>query len=139
MAKTGLEELAAQHFRLFGPAPACPLELAFHFTRDASAQARTIADLSGFYKAFGVDPEGRADSLPTVLEFLAYLEIKRARAESRGWTAREKIARDAAFMLRSEIGLKAVGLFARRLAAAGAPDFYLQLSALCRTLMGGAR
>lgn len=139
LAGIGLEDLAAQHFRLFGPAPACPLELAFHSTRDASAQTRLVADLAGFYKAFGVEPEGRADGLPTVLEFLAYLEIKRARAGEKGWTAREEIAREAAYRLRREAGLKAVGLFARRLAKAGAPDFYLQLAALCRTLMGGAR
>lgn len=138
-AKIGLEGLAAQHYRLFGSAGACPLELALHSTRDASAQARKLADFSGFYRAFGVEPEGRADSLPTVLEFLAYLEIKRVHAEKKGWTARGDIARDASFRLRCEAVLKPVGLFARRLSAAGAPDFYLQLAALCRTLVGGAR
>lgn len=139
LAKADPEELGAQHHRLFGSAPACPLELAFHSTRDASAQARKIADFSGFYRAFGVEPEGRADSLPTVLEFLAYLEIKRVHAEKKGWTARGEIARDASFRLRHEAVLKPVALLARRLAAAGAPDFYLQLAALCRTLAGGAR
>lgn len=139
LAQSPLADLAAQHFRLFGPDPACPLELAFHATREPSAQTRTIADFSGFYKAFGVEPEGRADGLPTVLEFLAYLEIKRAYAGKKGWSGREEIAREASYRLRCEAGLKAVGLFARRLAKAGAPEFYLQLAALCRTLMGGAR
>ena len=138
LGEIGLEELAAAHCRLFGSAPACPLELAFHSSREPFAQARKIADLSGFYKAFGVEPEGRADSLPTVLEFLAYFEIKRVHAEKKGWTGRVEIARDASFRLRSDLGLKAVGVFARRLSTAGAPDLYRQLAALCRTLMGGA-
>ena len=68
-------ELEAQHFRLFGPAPVCPLELAFHATKDPNGQSKTIADLAGFYKAFGVESQERADGLPAFLEFLAYLEI----------------------------------------------------------------
>ena len=131
-------ELEAQHFRLFGPAPICPLELSFHTTKDAYGQARKIADLAGFYKAFGVESEERADGLPTVLEFLAYLEIKRLHAELNGWSEQRDIAVEAASKLRSEIVFKAFGVIARKLHAAGAPEFYLQLAGLCRALLGGA-
>lgn len=131
-------ELEAQHFRLFGPAPVCALELAFHVTKEPYGQAKKIADLAGFYKAFGVESEERADGLPAVLEFLAYLEIKRVHAELNGWTERRDIAIDASAKLRNEIVFKAVVVIARKLHAAGAPEFYLQLAALCSSLLGGA-
>lgn len=130
-------ELEGRHFRLFGPAPACPLELAFHATKDPNGQAKTIADLAGFYRAFGVESEQRADGLPEVLEFLAYLEIKRVHAELNGWTEKRDIAADASEKMRGELVVKAVGSVARKLQAAGAPEFYLQLAALCRALVGG--
>ena len=130
-------ELEAQHFRLFGPAPACPLELAFHATKDPNGQAKTIADLAGFYKAFGVESEQRADGLPAVLEFLAYLEIKRVHAELNGWSEKRNIAAEASEKMRGELVVKAVGAITRKLSAAGAPKFYLQLAGLCRSLLGG--
>lgn len=131
-------ELEAQHFRLFGPAPACPLELAFHSTKDPNGQAKKIADLAGFYKAFGVESTERADGLPAVLEFLAYLEIKRVHAELRGWSEKRDIAVSASAKMRGELVFKAVCVIARKLKLAGAPEFYLQLAALCRSLLGGA-
>jgi nitrate reductase assembly molybdenum cofactor insertion protein NarJ len=130
-------ELEGQHFRLFGPAAACPLELAFHATKDPNGQSKTIADLAGFYKAFGVESAERADGLPTVLEFLAYLEIKRVHAELNGWSEKRDIAADAAEKMRGELAYKAVCAITRKLQAAGAPEFYLQLAALCRSLLGG--
>ncbi|MBI4371154.1 MAG: molecular chaperone TorD family protein [Elusimicrobia bacterium] len=138
LSATPPAELEAQHFRLFGPAPACPLELAFHATHDPYGQAKKIADLAGFYKAFGVESEERADGLPAVLEFLAYLEIKRVHAELNGWSRQRDVVVDASTKLREEIVFKAFGVIARKLHAAGAPEFYLQLSALCRSLLGGA-
>lgn len=130
-------ELEGHHFRLFGPAPACPLELSFHATKDPTGQAKTIADLAGFYKAFGVESEERADGLPAVLEFLAYLEIKRVHAELNGWREKRDIAVDASAKMRGELVFKTVSVIARKLSAAGAPEFYLQLAALCRSLLGG--
>ena len=130
-------ELEGQHFRLFGPAPVCPLELAFHATKDPNGQSKTIADLAGFYKAFGVESEERADGLPAILEFLAYLEIKRVHAELNGWDEKRDIAAEASAKMRSELVFKTVSVIARKLHAAGAPEFYLQLAALCRALLGG--
>lgn len=130
-------ELEGQHFRLFGPAPLCPLELAFHSTKDPNGQSKKIADLAGFYKAFGVESEERADGLPAVLEFLAYLEIKRVYAELNGWSEKRDIAAEASEKMRGELVFKTVGVITRKLSAAGAPEFYLQLAALCRSLLGG--
>lgn len=130
-------ELEGQHFRLFGPAPVCPLELAFHATKDPNGQSKTIADLAGFYKAFGVESAERADGLPAILEFLAYLEIKRVHAELNGWAEKRDIAVDASEKMRGELVFKTVSVIARKLSAAGAPEFYLQLAALCRSLLGG--
>lgn len=138
LAKTPPAELEAAHFRLFGPAPACALELAFHATKDPFGQAKVIADLAGFYKAFGVESAERADGLPAVLEFLAYLEVKRVHAELHGWGEQRDIAADASAKLRGQFASKSVGVIARKLRSAGAPDFYVQLAALCRALLGGA-
>lgn len=138
LAQTPPAELEAAHFRLFGPAPACPLELAFHATKDPFGQAKVIADLAGFYKAFGVESAERADGLPAVLEFMAYLEVKRVHAELRGWAEQRAIAADAAAKLRGQFVAKSVGVAARKLRAAGAPEFYVQLAGLCRALLGGA-
>ena len=131
------DELEAAHFRLFGSAPTCPLELAFHMTKEPYGQAKKIADLAGFYKAFGVEAQERGDALPTVLEFLAYLEVKRVHAELKGWSEQRDIAADAALKLRRDVISKPFSVFYRKLRAANAPIFYLRLAALCRVLLGG--
>lgn len=126
------ERLQAEHFRLFGPAPACPLDLAHHISPNPYHQPRRIADIAGFYKAFGVESAGRADHLPVVLEFMAYLEIKSAHAAKNGWDDKRLIADEAAASLRRDIVAEALGAFSRKLEQAGAAKFYLQLAALAR-------
>ena len=134
---TAPDGLEAEHFRLFGPAPACSLDLAHHINPNPFYQAGKIAEFAGFYKAFGVESEGRADHLPAVLEFMAYLEIKSAHAGRKGWEEQLRIADAAAASLRRDIVSGALNAFSGKLEAAGAAQFYLRLAALSRSL-GGA-
>lgn len=136
-AETAPDLLEEEHFRLFGPAPACTLDLAHHVDPNPFNQARKIADFAGFYKAFGVESEGRADHLPAVLEFMAYLEIKSAYAGENGWDEKRRIADEAASSLRRDIVVRAMGAFSDKLGKAGAGNFYLRLAAMSR-LLGGA-
>lgn len=44
-------------------------------------RAQGLADINGFYRAFGVEPDKeRPDALPTELEFMHYLILKQVRA-----------------------------------------------------------
>lgn len=128
--------LETEHFRLFGPVPACTLDLAHHMNPNPFNQAKKIADFAGFYKAFGVEADGRADHLPAVLEFLAYLEIKSAHAGDRGWDEKKATTDQAACSLRRELIFKALDLFSRKLQHSSAPRFYLHLAAMSRVLGG---
>lgn len=131
-------ELEAAHFRLFGPAAACTQSLAFHLTKEPYGQAQKLADLAGFYAAFGVEAEGRSDELPVVLEFLSYLELKKAHAATNGWDDKRRVTEEASAALRGELVRKALEAFTVKLRECGAPEFYLQLAALCRSNLGGA-
>jgi TorA maturation chaperone TorD len=77
-------ELAAEYDRVFGLVPAreCPpYETEYHTTAEPFFRAQQLADVAGFYRAFGLEtsrtaPE-RPDHLPLELEFLAFLLLKR--------------------------------------------------------------
>jgi TorA maturation chaperone TorD len=80
-------ELAAAHERLFtGDVRLPPYEGSYEL--DPFRQARQMADVAGFYRAFGADSHGleseRPDHAGTELEFLAYLGLRRLEAETSG-------------------------------------------------------
>ena len=67
----------------FSSSPDCPAFETAYFGSDAQQQTQRMADIAGFYRAFGVDsPEGgyRPDDLPVELEFMAFLCRKEAYA-----------------------------------------------------------
>src|SRR3990167_8515643 len=51
------ENLGEEHFRLFGPSPACPQDLTLHLAENPFEQARMMAHMAGFYRAFGLEQE----------------------------------------------------------------------------------
>ncbi len=67
--------------------------------RDPFRQARRMADVAAFYRAFGADAAGplreRPDHVGCELEFLAFLGLARAEAEAEGRTADAEVCRDA--------------------------------------------
>lgn len=90
--------LAAAHNHLFELSSVCtPYET--EYEADPFAKGRQLADIAGFYRAFGmsVSPErpNMTDHLGTELEFMALLTRKEAYAEARGWKRRRATTVDA--------------------------------------------
>jgi len=84
---TPVEELVAAHERLFdGDVAVPPYEGSYEL--DPFRQTRQMADVAGFYRAFGAEVGGpaseRADHAGTELEFLAFLGLRRIEAADAG-------------------------------------------------------
>jgi TorA maturation chaperone TorD len=80
------EDLAAEYDRAFGLvfASACPpFETEYHANADPFFRAQQMADVAGFYRAFGLTPAatGRPDHLALELEFMAFLMLKGRQAD----------------------------------------------------------
>lgn len=81
-------EQQAEHQRVFGLIPALkcpPYETEYHANSDAFFRAQQMADVAGFYQAFGLQigaaaPE-RPDHLTLELEFVAFLHLKARQAD----------------------------------------------------------
>jgi TorA maturation chaperone TorD len=91
----------ALYSRLFLGTSACPLvETAWTGARRMAGPATELADIQGFYQAFGFTPgdveRTSADHITTELEFVAALCIKEAWADVNGWTDEVTVTRDAA-------------------------------------------
>jgi len=81
------QDVAAEYQTLFGGRVAVsPYEGSYEL--DPLRQGRQLADVSGFYLAFGAEPHGpaaeRPDHLGCELEFLALLELERVALAERG-------------------------------------------------------
>lgn len=99
--EVSLPVLEAEYARLFLTGFTCPLhETAYGDGRRMAGRTAEIADISGFYLAFGLQPSAREADLPdhlcAELEFYSVLLLKQAYAQSRRWTARDRLARRAA-------------------------------------------
>lgn len=131
--RTSLSDLEEEHVRLFGSSGSVPYDITIYLSRDPFEQAKKMADMAGFYKAFGVDvKEGtRADSLPASFELLSYLWLKVINAREKGWKEKEKITRDAIGALDREFLRPALERFTERLrkytGAGAGNEFYLEL------------
>lgn len=73
-----VEELQQQHVALFRPKGGPPpYEVQYRKFKDEFARAQELADIMGFYRAFGVEPRNeRPDHLTAELEFMHYLVVK---------------------------------------------------------------
>jgi DMSO reductase family type II enzyme chaperone len=135
VSAAGDAALAAEYLRLFSGRGAVSLhEAAYGDGRRIAGRPAELADISGFYLAFGVsasdgDPD-LPDHLSAELEFLSLLLLKESHATLRGWRAKSRIARDAAkAFLEDHLG-RWVGAFARDLARADASPSYQALARL---------
>lgn len=79
-----VEALQAEYDRVFGLVPAreCPpYETEYHATSEPFFQSQQMADVAGFYRAFGLQPTlvlpERPDHLGLELEFMAFLLLKK--------------------------------------------------------------
>jgi TorA maturation chaperone TorD len=102
----------------------CPLFETAFTTADSFAQSETMADIAGFYRAFGVVPSTgtRPDELTAELEFMSFLCAKEAYAAERLGPPRVRQARKAQrLFLRDHLMLWAPEL-GLRVAASTAPS-----------------
>lgn len=90
----GADGVACDYESMFGGAVACsPYEAGYE--PDPFRGTRQIADVAGFYRAFGVTSEGpaaeRPDHVACELEFLAFLTARRVAAVEEGDRTRDAI------------------------------------------------
>lgn len=99
LAAASTEELSAEHVRLFRGQVLCsPHET--EYERDSFAKASQLADIAGFYQAWGMQTSNSHRSMPdfvgTELEFMALVTRKQVYATARSWPTRRALAIDAA-------------------------------------------
>ncbi len=133
---SGAATLGAMHNGLFAGEVACsPYETEYEF--DAFAKARQLADIAGFYRAFGLKAttdEGAspADFIATELDFMAHIALKLAYAQAQGWDERAEVTREAARAFLEDHPGQWVPLFCRTLAGLEDVDsFYGAAACLC--------
>ncbi len=134
------QALAADYTRLFLPSGPISLhETAYGDSRRIAGRAAELADISGFYSAFGFvlsesDPE-LPDHLCTELEFYSLLLVKCAYALSFVWNSQATISRQAqAGVLQDHLG-RWVGAFARSLADHETATPYARLAQTLETIV----
>lgn len=131
----GLDALAADHETLFGIDGVCaPYEGAFE--RDPFRETRLLADIAGFYAAFGAEPGGpaldRVDHAGCQLEFLAFVGLRRLAAEEAGDAEAAATCRDAeAALLRDHLG-RFLPALCDEISAIAISPVYMSLAALAR-------
>lgn len=91
------EELQRAYLRLFDPvAGPFPYETEHAKLTSAFFKAQHLADVMGFYRAFGVEPrKERADDLGSELEFMHFLTLKEAHARRAGRPEDAELCHDA--------------------------------------------
>jgi TorA maturation chaperone TorD len=93
-----LEELRPAYEALFGGAVRCP-PYEGSYESDPIRSGREMADVAGFYRAFGAEPSGpaaeRPDHAGCELEFLSFLAAKRLAAEDAGQDEHAAVCREA--------------------------------------------
>src|SRR5512135_1134456 len=82
-----LDALRAEYDRVFGlvvPKECPPYETEYYPTQETFGRSQQMADVAGFYRAFGIEPAQsspeRPDHLALELEFMAFLLTKKRRA-----------------------------------------------------------
>jgi len=129
-----LDGLEQEYQDLFGgQVPACPPYETEYTASHVWMQTQQMADVAGFYRAFGVDTTetgDRCDSLTAELEFMYMLCVKEAIAEGDNNLEGVAVCREAQVkFLREHLALW-LPRFVIRLEKAGAEGFYPALARL---------
>lgn len=89
------EALAIEHTRLFARGLCSPYETSYDVKRKA-VKTHDLADVAGFYAAFGIKPQGELpDHIVSELEFMSLLCLKEVYALSHGKQAEAEICVEA--------------------------------------------
>jgi TorA maturation chaperone TorD len=133
--------LAEAHVRLFGPAARCSLtETAWGDAARLLGKPAQIADISGFYAAFGLQPVSGPDATPedhlvTELEFMSILYLKEAYAHSAGMDEQLAITRDARNKFLEEHVATWIDYWAEQVQGENPPAFYRTLATLLQDIL----
>ena len=132
--------LRAEYFRLFlGNGPVSLHEAAYGDGRRIAGRPHELADISGFYSAFGLrlsdaDPD-LPDHLCSELEFYSLLLVKQAYSDRSGRSAKHEVTRRAAkLFLEYHLG-RWVEAFVQALRENEAPTYYRELARALQALM----
>ena len=134
------QPLAAEYSRLFqGQAPCPPRETAYGDGRRIGGRQAELADIRGFYEAFGVAPSTTAPDLPdhvsTELEFFALLQLKTAYATAEGLDEQRQVSEGATkAFLEDHLG-RWLAPFRRRLEEQGAASPYPESARLVEAVL----
>jgi len=120
-----LKALQTEHLRTFGVTGSQCYETEYGLPNEFR-QSQEMADIAGFYRAFGFNVGGqyreRPDHLATELEFLYVLAIKEAYAAGQGIDEHVEVTVEARrLFLRDHLG-RWIGLFAESLRRAASGD-----------------
>jgi TorA maturation chaperone TorD len=134
-------DLEGEYHRLFHTElPATPYETEYGPER-AARKGPTLADILGFYQAFGFRPAPAAAELPdhigVELEFLSLLLMKEADARGRGAGEEAAIAADAARTFFADHLAQWAPAFSRGLGEAARHPFYVAMANLLQVFLEG--
>jgi TorA maturation chaperone TorD len=98
LGRSRVDELAGEHVRLFAGEVLCSAHES-EYAFDPFAKSRQLADVAGFYTAFGLevahDRRGLPDFISTELEFVSLLLRKQVYADTMGWSEQRDVASHA--------------------------------------------
>ncbi len=143
LPKPALDGLASRHEDLFGHTlrgRVCPYECQYG-PPGPFQQAHELADLSGFYAAFGLgvasgaDRRERPDHVVTELEFLEFLSVKEALELGQGQAEEREVTREAARKFLREHLARFGRAFARDLRNADRGGLYGRMGGLLEAFL----
>ncbi|MBI2296083.1 MAG: molecular chaperone TorD family protein [Betaproteobacteria bacterium] len=125
--------LRDEYGRLFAAGGPCsPHETAYGDGRRIAGRAHELADIGGFYAAFGLTPSTANPDLPdhigAELEFYSLLLVKQAYARSRGRRGDLRVARDAGRLFIEQHLGRWAGALAQSMTHASAASPYRELA-----------
>lgn len=114
----------------------CPLYETDFTAREVWRQSQELADLAGFYRAFGVEQrDERPDHAAVELEFLHVLTYKAAWADARGQAEHARICRAAHEAFLRDHVLRWIPGLARRIRARAGGSPYAAVAALAEAFL----
>jgi DMSO reductase family type II enzyme chaperone len=124
-----LEQSYERTFEASGGLRCSPHETVHAVEKPVESMLRTfeLADIAGFYRAFGVEVSPgteRVDHIVAELEFMHLLAVKESIAEREGTAEQVEICRDAARAFLADHLSRWAGRFAERLEESGTDRFY---------------
>lgn len=135
-----LESVETDYAALFGHAVrgACPPYELEYGPGEIVQRASDLADISGFYAAFGLNvasASDRPDHITVECEFMSLLCTKEAAADRAGWPDRVKQCRHAERAFLKDHLAAWLPAFLHRVAEQAIPGFYTQLTSFAREFL----